>query len=189
MITLSIEEVTSRIPQIQNLLEPLRPVTKGTPLLVACDAASRAAFEFVWAVFEPGPAPGPPPSSRFPDWRIRTQSEDITASYYEKWARLDVEPEAWALNRAYLTLYRPDEEGEKRELICLHVDPVEPVDAPHARYKRVPHIHLETAPHPIPRIHLGLNNCCYDRLQTSLPDLEEEMRAALVMLAEELLAS
>ncbi len=90
------------------------------------------------------------------DWRFQSSVQHIYANYHEVWNNIG--KDKYFLVRSYLHLYVIDDDFSEKEYILLHCDASEPDDTPHSLYKQSPHIHIEVAPHPIPKAHIALFN-------------------------------
>jgi len=148
----------------------------------ASDGKSRAGAYII------GMHDGAPPSSNVGDWRFATTVHQFRANYSEVWE--EVNEGAWCLRSAYLNIYRTDPATHHESaFLSLHCDPNEADDAPHARYKRGPHLHIEAAVAPLPHAHLALCLGNLDVALSSVDSLTQAMEQAIMMLKEEVFDS
>lgn len=104
--------------------------------------------------------------------------------YHERWIPSGSK---WALERAYLHLYRAETGMEETEMLCLHCDPDEPPGAPWWTYKRGPHLHFSEAPEPIPHSHVALGLANLTEVLRTHGNLMEMMKHAIDMIRDEIL--
>jgi hypothetical protein len=177
LIQATFKEVASRGEKVRVLLEPLTPANSSGP-----------AWEpkFVRNSYIIGTHDGARATTNYRDWRFNTFVPKTYASYFEKWDLLS--DDQLCLNRAYLSIFQLDiETRSEREFLCLHCDPNEPDNEPHAIYKKGPHLHIVAALNPIPRAHIPLNMVHLQTILSSIETLSEAIESAVVMLKEEIL--
>ena len=180
VLVLSHSELNHRPQQVQEILEPLRPLDKKHRVKpAACGVAHARAFEVIIAAHD-GKQP-----AEYEKWSMSTNSSALSAAYHEHWAK-DSASKKWHLDKSYLTIFvktRPD----PTPVLCVHCDPNEPDDRAHYAYKCVPHVHLEAAPSPYPKMHIALYRCCTKKILSSLPAFDAALHDAMLMLRDELL--
>ena len=129
---------------------------------------------------------GSPTHSNHREWRFATFVPNLRATYFELWKRVD--EESWCLEQAYLNMFRTDlATREESKFLSLHCDPNESDDAPHAIYKRGPHLHIQAADEPFPHAHIALTGGRLDVVLSSVDSLSEVIEWAVRMLKEEVL--
>jgi len=149
-IVLSLDEIGTRLETIRLILAPLRG---NLETLTVRRETVRAAGSLTWSASDRGfEQLGP---------LFKTAVNGMYGSYHERWnARLaGLKPEAYVLERAYLTLYRkPVRSDEKpEEILCVHCDPLDCSYTPSPRMvkiKQAPHLHVVCADHPLSLIHI-----------------------------------
>jgi hypothetical protein len=131
---------------------------------------------------------GPEPTNPDPDeWRFPTKIPQIRACYYERWLATDSRRDKLYLERAYLHLFIRREQFLEKQVLALHCDPNEAESNKHFRYKAGPHIHMSTAEHPLDRTHIALNAGNLSVVLRSVQDVTSALRAAVMMLDEQVL--
>jgi hypothetical protein len=83
-----------------------------------------------------------------------TKVPQLLANYYETWRRTDASDEYY-LDRAYLHMHVVVK-GASRQVLSLHCDPALAEADQHYRYKRGPHIHVDSASPDVSRAHLSV---------------------------------
>ncbi|HWF67920.1 MAG TPA: hypothetical protein VN670_11470 [Acidobacteriaceae bacterium] len=68
------------------------------------------------------------------------------------------------------------------EIVALHCDPNEARAERHYRYKAGPHIHMSTAVDPLHHAHIGLNNDDLEDVLSSIDNLTNALRLAILMI-------
>ena len=126
-------------------------------------------------------------SQEINEYDFQTYSKNIRAKYFEIWNKF--ERDDYYLSKAYFHLYRNDDEYLKDrmdgEYILLHCDPND--NDKHGDYKRSPHLHFESAGFPINKAHIALNLSNLDCILSSITDLNNAMRTAIMMLNKQIL--
>lgn len=88
-------------------------------------------------------------------WEFSTVSRRLFGHYFERWIETGRPgSDRYTMERAYLSLYRRDEDGEQTYIAALHVDPQDSTEL--RAVKQSPHVHIEDAPDPVPSMHLAL---------------------------------
>ena len=129
-----------------------------------------------------------PPGIDYRSWRFKTTKDKLRASYFEIWRPDDPEQSNWYLFRAYLTIFEINQaDRTEKELVALHCDPDEPSDAPHAKYKQGPHLHMLSAADPLQHSHIALNSPRYlhSNVLASFNDLSEHFDEAIQLVSEQ----
>lgn len=174
VIQITKQELSSRGEHIRKLLEPLTNRPGGPAWKPRVTSQN-------WII---GMHDGAPPNSSHQEWRFATCVPDLRAAYFELWKRAD--DEVWCLYQAYLNIFRRDPmTREERKFLSLHCDPNEPDHAPHARYKKGPHLHVQAADEPFPHAHLALTGKHLDIALGSVDSLSEAVEWAVRMLRDE----
>lgn len=177
IIQIDFKDLQSRGEKIRELLNPLvRHPSAPAWKLIATPPS------YIIGVHD-----GSPVQPHYRDWRFATFINDYRGMYFELWKRLD--SFKYNLETACLSIYQTIDSHtqEEREFLSLHCDPTVSNDAPHAIYKRGPHLHIKTADDPIPRAHIALNRCHLDDILSSIQFLSEAIGHAIKMLKEEIL--
>ncbi len=127
---------------------------------------------------------GAPSHSDYMSWRFRTSSRGYWASYYERWRSVDEEYSQFCLERAYLTIFRYEE-----EFICLHCDPnEEDIDGQEkAAYKKCPHLHIKCAEEPIPKAHIAISVGYMTEVLASASSLTDAIKYGIQMIKDEIM--
>jgi hypothetical protein len=106
--------------------------------------------------------------------------------YFELWKRID--EDLWFLDRAYLNMYKTDPATrQESKFLSLHCDPNEPDEAPHAIYKKGPHLHVQAADDPFPDAHIALAGRDLGPVLSSVDSLSRAIGWAVCMLRDEVL--
>lgn len=175
VIQITSEDLWSRGQHVRELLRPLSKQTDGP----AWRPTKRAPYNYVIGTHD-----GSPSSSNYRDWRFGTFVPGLRAMYFELWKRVD--EESWCLDRAYLNIFQTDPTTRtESKFLSLHCDPNEPDDAPHAIYKRGPHLHIQAANDPFPHAHIALTGKHLETILSSLDSLFKAIEWAVYMLKEE----
>jgi hypothetical protein len=179
IIQVKMEELEHRGEYVRQLLKPIAKRSSGPAW-----QRKSSVGEFIIGTHD-----GSPIRSDYRDWRFTSVVHNFQAMYFEIWRRSEVkEKEYWYLYRAYLSIYQIDRGQQKEtEFLCLHCDPNEADNAPHAIYKRGPHLHINVANHPIPHAHIALNRCHLEEVLNSVNSLTEALKLAIQMLKDEIL--
>ncbi len=131
---------------------------------------------------------GPRPDRPIDEWRFGTFVPSIRAAYRERWTPSDDSAKHYSLMQAYLHLYEQLSSDEsEQQFLALHCDPNEDARAPHVRYKLGPHVHVLTAPQPLPHSHFALNLSDIAGVLSSLENLDTAFSTAIRMLQEQVL--
>jgi hypothetical protein len=176
VIQLASRELGARGQYIRKLLQPLSNRPDGPAWKPRATSAN----------YIIGTHDGSPPDSDHREWRFATYVPNLRGMYFELWRRVD--DEYWCLDRAYLNIFQTDPatRGESR-FLSLHCDPNESDDAPHASYKKGPHLHVQAADDPFPHAHIALTGGHLDIVLSSVDSLSEAIAWAILMLKEEVL--
>lgn len=175
-IQMTLQELKSRGQQVSRLMRPLARVKYGPASEVKSTQHS----------FMIGTHDGSPSESDPTEWRFSTRVSGLRAAYYEVWTRVD--DDYWCLEKAYLNVFRTDRATEdETKYLSLHCDPSQPDSAPHARYKKGPHLHIQVAEEPFPQAHIALTGGQLDEVLCSLESLSQAIGWAVQMLREEVL--
>lgn len=175
VIQITSEELRARGRHIRELLRPLSKQPDGP-------AWEPKTTQYNYVI---GTHDGSPSSSNHQDWRFATFVPGLRANYFELWKRID---EFWYLDRAYLNIFQTDPIARtEKKFLSLHCDPNEPDDAPHAIYKRGPHLHIQAASDPFPHAHIALTGEHLDVVLNSFDSLFKAMEWAVYMLKEQVL--
>ena len=117
--------------------------------------------------------------------RFKTINAVFIASYFEIWDRKD--RKNFCLNKMYFHLYNVEEDRESKEYILLHTDPNDD-DKTHGDYKRSPHLHIKnTSDDKIGHAHFSLNNTDYEKVMSSIEELDKCFTEHIKMLANQIL--
>jgi hypothetical protein len=178
-VKIEIDVLHTRIPQIQKLLNPLRPT--GRP--VACNICRhQSAGCKVIAAHQ-----GVSTLDYYDEFRFNTFVSNIWAQYYEFWKPCDTKNKL-VLNRAYLNIHIENRETSAFDkLISLHCDPYEEGTTLQCLYKQGPHLHVQRAEHPIPKCHFPLNLTDLDKVLSSIEEINYAMGKAIQVIRDELL--
>jgi len=175
VIQITSKEFRSRSQPIRELLRPLSKQSGGP----AVTFTGRSLRQCVVGTHD-----GSPSSSGHQDWRFATFVPGLRANYFELWKRVD--EESWCLDRAYLNIFQTDPTARtEKKFLSLHCDPNEPDDAPHAIYKRGPHLHIQAANDPFPHAHIALTGEHLGDVLSSFDSLFKAIEWAVRMLKEE----
>ena len=175
--SVAVQDLVGRGDEICSLVRPL--VGKGR--VAFRRRASRQAIMF-------GTFSGPLDDRPIDELRFSTFVHLIRAAYRERWIPADEKAKRYYLEHAYLHLYQqlPYGEGEQ-QFLALHCDPNEPDDKPHAMYKQGPHVHIVSAPQPMPHSHFALNLGNLPTVLASVPNLHSAFATAVIMLQQQVL--
>jgi hypothetical protein len=171
-------DLSRRGKKVSELLRPL----VGKP-----SGPARASFSeagtFIIATYT-----GNKPATRpYRDWRFATFVPNFYGMYFERWDPVDSKHQLWALNRAYLSLFRLQRiTQEEHEIIALHCDPNEE-DRTHLIYKQGPHLHFTSAEQPLPHAHIALNLSNVSALLESVDAMTIAISQAIEMLSLQVL--
>jgi hypothetical protein len=175
----AIDKVARRSIYLPKLLQPLIPLKQR----LTCRPKTVARNNIILGVHL-----GSEPSESDPDLiRFATRVPTIRAAYYERWLPMDSDLRMYYLERAYLHLYLRQGTDNEKEIIALHCDPNEPQTTPHYRYKAGPHLHMSTAPDPLPHCHIALNNADMQTVLGSLANLTDALQLAITMINDQVL--
>lgn len=179
LIQATIENLTHRGEHVRQLLQPIAKQSGG-PAWQPMSTVS----EFIIGTHD-----GSPTRSHYRDWRFATVLPNYRGMYFELWRPSGAKGEEfWYLYQAYLSIYQIERSMQtETELLCLHCDPNEPDNAPHAIYKQGPHLHINVAANPIPHAHIALNRGHLKDVLSSVNDLTKALGLAVQMLREEIL--
>ncbi len=176
VVQLRIRDLASRGQEVRDLLRPLVGKSGGPAW-----QPRASSNEYIIGTHQ-----GSPPSSDYRDWRFSMGVRDFQAMYFERWLRSpENKPEIWYLHRAYLNIYQLVNRKEI-EFICLHCDPNEPDGAPHARFKKGPHLHVKVASPPVCDAHIALHLGCLESVLTSASSLSDALKSSIDMLVSEI---
>ena len=164
--------------QMTRVRSMLRPIARA-------ESGPASAPQTVGGAWILGTHDGSPSLSGYRDWRFETPAPRHYAMYFEVWKPVD--RSRYGLDRAYLNIYQRRSDGNEREILCLHCDPGESSAAPHAAYKRGPHLHLSFAEDPVKRSHLALYPGRVDELLSNRERLYGAMADAVQMIRDEVL--
>ena len=156
----------------------LRPISRA-------QSGPAAAVQTVGGVWILGTHDGSPSLSGYRDWRFATPAQRHYAMYFEVWKPVD--RRRYGMQQAYLNIYQRCSNGEEKEVLCLHCDPGESRAAPHAAYKRGPHLHLAFAEDPLQRAHLALHFGRVDELLADNERLHSALADAVQMIRDEVI--
>lgn len=178
-VCLQIRELRERQASVRKILMPL--VEHPQNLFVIPRSLNKEVFELV-AVPK-----GTTPEGDSNNWKFRTKSPDLYATYSERWFRFyQGKEEHWYLERAYLHFYQLDHSTKSSsEFLLLHCDPNETRE--HALYKQSPHLHIVTAPDPWPHAHIALNIGYLEFMLRDASSLTEAFASVVLMLKEQVL--
>ena len=173
-ILLSPREISHRGQKISNILKPLSRIPYGP----AYNMKQGVGTIII------GTHDGAPSYSEYTSWRFATQSRGYYASYYEKWTSINEEDSQFCLERAYLTIYRNQE-----EFICLHCDPnEEDIDGQgKVVYKKCPHLHIKRAEEPIPKAHISIAVGYITEVLASASSLTDTLKYGIQMIKDEIM--
>ncbi len=171
------QDLVGRGDEICGLVKPL----VGRGRIAFHRITSRRAVVF-------GTFSGSLPDLPVDEWRFTTFVPSIRGAYRERWIPVDERGRRYYLELAYLHLYEQLAVGEgERQFLALHCDPNEDDESPHAKYKQGPHVHVVTAPQPLPHSHFALNLGDLPRVLSSLHDLQTAFSTAVLLLREQVL--
>ena len=179
-VCLGMRDLNGRRTAINKMLSPL--VDKPKDLFVNPHSSTA---DFIWAVQQRGDLL----TNDYTDRKFKTKTENLYASYYERWFRyVSDNEEGWYLDRAYLNFYQLNRQSRSSsEFLLLHCDPNEKHQ--HAIYKKSPHLHFVTAPDPFPHAHIALNLNYLELMLNDVQSLTTSFASAIVMLKEQILDS
>lgn len=171
------QELIGRGDQIRKLVQPL--VGKGRVAFGRITTRQSVLF---------GAFSGSRPDLPIDEWRFTTFVPSIRGAYYERWIPVDERAKRYSLELAYLHLYEQlATSRSERQFLALHCDPNEPDAAPHARYKQGPHVHVVSAPQPLPHSHFALNLANLPQVLSSMIQLHAAFSTAVMMLQDQVL--
>lgn len=152
-----------------------------------CKQVSGGNNQYIISTYE-----GSSPSNfDYRSWRFKTIKDDLRANYFEIWRPSDPEQSNWYLFRAYLTIFAVNQVTRtEKELVALHCDPDEPDDAPHAKYKQGPHLHMLWAADPLQHSHIALNSSRYlqNGVLASFQNLSDHFDEAVKLISEQVIS-
>ena len=178
-LEIEIDQLSGRASDIRELLAPLR---NGRPTIASN----------IWSQLYHGckaivAHDGVGNTESLDSCNFRTFSKDMRGRYHELWRPLE-NGRTLILHRAYLTILRFDREVHRFDkIVSVHCEPCEEGDSLKCVCKRSPHLHVQSAEHPIPRCHFPLNVSDLDRRFSSLNRVTEALSNAIEILCEELL--
>jgi len=176
VIQIASEELRARGRHVRELLRPISKQSGGP----AWKLTGRSSYQCVIGTHDGSP------SSSHQDGRFATFVPGLRANYFELWRR--VGEESWYLDRAYLNIFQTDLIARtEKKFLSLHCDPNELDDAPHAIYKKGPHLHIQAANAPFPHAHIALTGEHLDVVLGSFDSLFKAMEWAVYMLKEQVL--
>jgi hypothetical protein len=171
---------TDRAPEVRNLLSPLL----ASQSRFHCGFEARKVNGGRVLVAHDNTRIG----ESYRDWTFRTFAKNFWCKYFELWKQIG-QTQEWYLERAYLTILRPDiPNHDFDEYLCIHCDPNDLSAEPFGSYKRGPHLHVEMAEAPIPDCHFPLNLGHLQEVLSSVNSLTEALRQAVEVLSHEFLA-
>jgi len=181
MIRISEDYLKARPRCVQRMLRPLRNRELacqilpgpygGTCAIAAHDGLERETYE----------------AEAYRSCSFTTIRPGIRGRYFELWLP-DRDRKYWALERAYLTIYRVDiASQEPMEMICLHCDPLTTEDEPLRTYKRGPHLHVEVASDPWPDCHFAMCLSSLDKVMSTSTRLTRAFGSIVQMIRSEVL--
>ena len=162
--------------RVRTMLRPISHVSSGPAW----------AFQTIAGNWILGTHDGSPPQGEYRAWRFATPAARHHAMYFEVWR--PVSRNRYAIQRAYLTIYERNTAGAEKEILSLHCDPGEAVTAPHAQYKRGPHLHLSFIGDPLKRSHLALHVGRVDEVLATSQRLHATLADAVQMIRDEVIA-
>lgn len=174
-ILLSPRNISHRGKTITKILKPLSRIPYGPAYNIKQGGAG---------IIIIGTHEGAPSHSEYTSWRFATQSPGYWASYYEMWTSINEEDSQFCLERAYLTIYRNQE-----EFLCLHCDPnEEDIDNPNkAAYKKCPHLHIKRAEEPIPKAHIAISVGNITEVLANATNLTDTLECGIQMIKDEIM--
>lgn len=174
-IILSQEDISHRGKMVSKILRPLSNNNYGPAFELKRPGRSKVII---------GTHEGAPSYSDYMSWRFRTNSPGYWASYYEMWSSVDDENSQFCLERAYLTIYRNQE-----EFICLHCDPnEEDIDGQgKVVYKKCPHLHIKRAEEPIPKAHISISVGYITEVLANATSLTDTLKCGIQMIKDEIM--
>jgi len=174
-VILGEEQVAKRGSRISHILKPLSRIPSGP----ASERRGSSNGEIIIGVHD-----GSLVKSHFTDWRFATTIPGFSANYYEIWSLTDVKQRRFCLEKAYLTIYKDDQ-----EYICLHCDPnrtnVEETEK--IIYQKGPHLHIKCADKPIPKAHLALGGVHTEKTISDAESLTNAIKWSIQMIKDEVL--
>ena len=175
MVYLLAADLHTQVARVRTMLRPVARAEAGP-------ASASKTLGGAWIL---GTHDGSPSASGYRDWRFATPAWRHYAMYYEVWRPVD--PKNYGIQCAYLNIYRRDTHGDEEEVLCLHCDPGEATTAPHAAYKRGPHLHLSMEGDPVKRAHLALHVGRVDDLLADRDQLYTAFGDAVQMIRDEVI--
>ena len=138
------QDLQKQATWVRKMLRPISNVLSGP-------ASEMQTVQGVWILGTHGGLR----QGNYRDWRFATPAPRFHAMYFEVWK--PTPGNSFHIQQAYLNIYERDSAGNEDEILCLHCDPGESETAPHAKYKRGPHLHLSFTGDPLKRSHLALH--------------------------------
>lgn len=176
VMQMTLREFRGRGQRVSRLMRPLTKAEHGP-------AWDLRRTQYSIAI---GTHDGSPTESNPAEWRFATRVSGLRAAYYEVWTR--VGHDRLCLQKAYLNVFRTNRvTNDETKFLSLHCDPNEPNSAPHARYKKGPHLHIQAAQKPFPSAHIALTCGHLDIILSSVESLSDAIGWAVHMLREEVL--
>jgi hypothetical protein len=122
----------------------------------------------------------------FTEWRFKTLCENIKGNYHEIW--INHGNGNYFLYRSYFHLYKVSESDKtEAEYILLHCDASEPDDTPHSIYKQSPHIHIEVAENPVPKMHFALYNGRVKETLKGIDSFNQALKESIEMINDQVM--
>lgn len=173
MITLRERQVVERSNRIHSMFAPLRIELSRVPVGFAKDSPDgRKAL--VASEFSPQSV-----GHRHADFR--TFVPGVRCKYFELWALEN--KDVYKLHQAYFSVMRADPTSrEYVEILGVHADPHDD-----ELVKRMPHLHVSCAPHPIGRCHFVLESGFVDHVLKDCESLTAAMTRAIHCIGTDLL--
>ena len=170
------DAVAQRIIAIRRLLKSL--VRPGTTLTVERSKATGAVLLYVHDGLLRGSTHG--------DSYFRSVNARYQCQYHELWHA--GKGGEWNLVQSYLTVFRRGNTRleDPRQLLCLHVDPLEPESERHWKLKRCPHLHVLTSEDPLPHMHIALEQSRLKETLRSIESLSQKLEQAVKMVRHQL---
>jgi hypothetical protein len=175
-VILAAGDVIKRAAKIRALLRPISRVSSGP-------ATENIQSGGLWII---GTRDETTVASNYRDWRFATSADKHHAMYFEAWRVVDKRRYKW--QSAYLNIYRRTAGQGEEEVICLHCDPAEAIHAPHARYKRGPHLHFSSAGDPLKHAHIALHMGRVDDIVQRCESIHNHLALGVEMIRDEVLS-
>ena len=127
-------------------------------------------------------------TSRRRDWSFPSIVDAIRCKYGEHWISVDSTDQEFRLRSVYFQLlqHRGADENPK-EIIAFHWHPMNLPEESEYGFKDRPHLHLQAAPDPLPKSHLGVALAVSTDNQGTVQYLDRLLDETIEMISAEVL--